>query len=105
MDEEEAQILPWRSRSPQEEGIHQEKRWAKRNNKRRHPASGAGHIKNDCSDDEELVEIKTAKSTHTVNVKDIEALYRRGVQQRKRTTYVIRFENGLMIEGNVRMDV
>jgi hypothetical protein len=58
-----------------------------------HPNSGAGHIKDDGSDDHRLYEIKDARRTHTLNADELRALYVRAVRQGKQAVYLIYFSD------------
>lgn len=77
----------------QVEGRDSEKRQAKRHGARLHPNSGAGHIKDDASNDDTVYEFKDAKKQHTLKASDLEALFRRSVRQGKDAAYVILFSD------------
>jgi hypothetical protein len=97
-------ILPWRPSTRQQDGRATEKRLLRERGARNHPASGAGKIKDDGSDDEHLYEVKDANASHTVKGDDLLALYQRGIRQGLVPVYLIRFGNGLILEGTIRAD-
>lgn len=97
-------VLPWKVPTRQDEGRSTEKRLLKERSARSHPASGAGRIKHDGSTEAELIEVKDANKSHTVSGDDLKALYQRGIQQGLEPVYVIRFKNGLILEGRIRAD-
>jgi hypothetical protein len=95
--------LPWSPRSRQQEGIRTESRIVKKRGGRVHPRSGAGKIKDDGSTDEEVMEIKDAKRSHTLKASDLEALYKRAAQQGKEARYIVYFsDNDLAAEITLR---
>lgn len=76
-------VIPFPATTPQERGRRYERRRAKEQGLRAHPASGAGHIKYDASDENRLVEYKTAASSYTINAKYVLAFYKRAVREGK----------------------
>lgn len=63
--------------------------------------SGAGRIKDDGHDDDNLYEVKTAELTHSIKATDIKGLWERAVQQGREAVYLIEFGNGFTITGIV----
>jgi hypothetical protein len=94
--------VPWKDRTPQEEGRRHERAELRRRGARQHPNSGAGPIKRDGSDDEWLYEVKLANRTHTVNGADLYALLTQAARESKQGRYVITFANGVVLDGEVR---
>lgn len=96
--------LPWKpQKTRQVEGRDSEKRQAKKHGVRLHPNSGAGHIKDDGSNDECIYEFKDANKTHTLKGEDLDGLFRRAVRQGKEAKYVILFGHvGLEAEITLR---
>lgn len=93
--------LPWNPVTPQVKGIQREKAILKDIGALRHPMSGAGRIKDDGHDDQNLYEIKTAEKTHTVNSDELGALWKRAVKQNLDAVYLIEFGNGMVLRGVV----
>lgn len=84
--------LPWKpTRSRQMDGMATEKKIAKKKGARVHPRSGAGHIKDDASNESTVIEIKDAGKTHTLNAADLDGLFKRANAQGKDAEYVVYF--------------
>lgn len=67
-----------------------------------HPNSGAGRIKDDGHDDEDLIEVKFVGRQHAINGINLKALFQRATRQGKRARYVIYFEDDdLLLTGYV----
>ena len=56
------------------------------------PRSGAGRIKDDGISDTEVMEIKDANLSHTLQGAALDALFRRATQQGKAAVYIITFK-------------
>lgn len=98
--EEEGIQLPWKPRSRQEQGRQTEGKVIKMG-LRAHPNSGAGPIKWDASDADNLVEIKDANKSYTISADYIDSLYRDAVRQGKTPVLIIKFANDIVIEAVV----
>jgi hypothetical protein len=85
--------LPWQPRSRSMEGMQTEKQIVKKKGGRVHPRSGAGKIKDDGSNDEEVMEVKDAKRSHTLKVSELNALFKRAAQQGKEARYLVYFSD------------
>ena len=81
----------WRKRSRQQEGSNTEKQILKRLGARAHPRSGAGKIKHDGSTEEELIEIKDAGKTFTMNGTYLTSLWRVAIKQDKKPVLIIKY--------------
>lgn len=92
--------MPWSPRTRQEDGRKTESKVVKQRGGRAHPMSGAGSIKSDGSSEIELIEVKDANKTHTLNANDLFTLYRWAVQQDKEAVYVVQFK-----EKNIRATI
>jgi len=103
-DEEEHIILPWRPNTRQQQGRITEKKLIKAKGGRPHPSSGSGHIKQDGHNDHCLFEVKDALHSHRIMADELLALYQRGIRQGLIPTYMVRFSNGLILEGVVRAE-
>ena len=66
-----------------------------------HPMSGAGRIKDDGHDDQNLYEVKTAAATHQISAVALSDLWTRAVQQGRDAIYMIEFGNGFTLTGIV----
>lgn len=75
------------------EGMQTEKQIVKKRGGRIHPRSGAGKIKDDGSNADDVMEVKDANHTHTLNAKDLLALWKRAIQQGKSAQYIIYFKS------------
>ena len=102
--EDDATILPWKTDTRQVQGRNTERRLIKESGGVVHPSSGSGPIKDDGHTDETLIEVKDAIHVHRIIADDLLALYQRGIRQRLIPTYVVRFANGLILEGTIRAD-
>lgn len=85
--------LPWSPRSRQKEGDQTEKKIAKDKGARVHPRSGAGSIKWDASSEDELIEVKDAAKSHTMQGALLNRLLRDAINQGKQAVYVIHFRS------------
>lgn len=88
--------LPWAgsaNRTRQVEGRQTEARILKMRGARVHPNSGAGHIKDDGSDEHRLYEVKDARKTHTIKADELRALFVRAVRQNKQGIYLVYFSD------------
>lgn len=65
--DEDSVVIPFPKDTPQERGRKYERERAKEDGLRLHPASGAAGIKHDASDDNTLVEYKTADKQFVLN--------------------------------------
>jgi len=83
--------LPWSPRTRQKMGEKTEQQIVKKRGGRVHPRSGAGSIKDDGSSDFEVMEIKDANKSYTLNGKELEGLYRRATRQNKDASFIIYF--------------
>lgn len=96
-------ILPFKRDTPQVRGRKRERQMAQRDGLRLHPASGAGSIKHDASDDEVLMEYKTCNKSFTLSGKYLSDLYVQGVRQGKDSMMRIEFEHdGVTVEMLIR---
>lgn len=91
--------LPYGEKSRQQQGRDSEKKQAKKYGARAHPMSGAGKIKDDASDEDWIYEYKDAVKTHTLSAAALNALLCRAEAQGKDAAYVIKFDNGVTMEG------
>ena len=96
--------LPWTVKTPQVKGIVDEKDMIKKMGGVRHPMSGAGSIKADGHDKDNLYEIKTANKTHTITGDALSKLFVWAAQQEKDAVYIVKFANGMKLEGRVTRD-
>lgn len=64
--------------------------------------SGAGRIKRDASDAENLVEIKDANKTYSISATDMKSLHHEASIQGKTPVIHIIFTNGYEVEGIVK---
>lgn len=85
---------PWdnKKNTRQVEGRKSEVRQAKKYKVRIHPNSGAGHIKDDASNENEIYEFKDVAKTHQLSGSALDGLFRRAVRQGKTAKYVILFQ-------------
>lgn len=97
--------LPWSPRSRQKEGDQTEKRIAKQKGARVHPRSGAGSIKWDASTEDELIEVKDSKKSHTLNGALLNKLLIDATRQGKEAVYIVKFRTfNLVAEIRLRRD-
>ncbi len=75
---------------------------AKERGLRLHPMSGAGRIKQDASDREQLVEVKDANRSYTVKASDVKSLHHEASIQGKEPVLVVVFTNGYEVEAVIR---
>lgn len=80
-------------RSRQEQGRVTEARLLKQRGARVHPNSGAGHIKEDGSDEHLLYEVKDARKTFTLNAKDLKTTFTRALRQGKMGVWLVYFSD------------
>jgi len=64
--------------------------------------SGAGRIKHDASDADDLVEVKDANRSYTVKASDVRALHHQASIQGKRPVLLVVFTNGYEMEATIR---
>lgn len=64
--------------------------------------SGAGRIKRDASDQDQLVEIKDANKTYSISAADMKSLHHEASIQGKQPVILIVFTNGYEVEGIVK---
>lgn len=94
--------LPYKPKTPQVKGRDSERKQAKVYGARVHPMSGAGSIKDDASNDEAIYEFKQANKTHVITASELDALFIRGCRAEKDAMYVVKFGNGIILEGRLR---
>lgn len=87
--------LPYNKHTPQVEGRRKEAVVAREKGLRLHPNSGAGSIKEDASDAETIVEIKTMNKSYTLNAAELMGTFQRAVRQGKDSVWIITFANGI----------
>lgn len=87
-----AKNIGWSPRSRQKEGELTERKIVKERGGRVHPRSGAGSIKWDGSSDEEVMEIKDANITHTLNGQMLDDLFRKAMKLGKSPVYIVQFK-------------
>lgn len=83
--------IPWPEETPQERGRKYEKNRAREQGLRLHPGSGSGGIKHDASNDEILMEYKTATTSFMLNGKYLLGLFKQAVRQGKDAVMEIYF--------------
>ena len=83
--------LPWKPRTRQEQGRQTEKKTLKEHGMKSHPASGAGSIKYDGSNDDVVMEVKDADKSHRLDGKYLEGLYKNAIRQGKDPVMVVNF--------------
>lgn len=87
-------VVWMKDQTPQKKGRKTEKRLLMQRGARVHPNSGAGHIKDDGSDDDFIYEVKeTAKRSFVLSVKELRSTYRRALRQGKLAVWLIHFPN------------
>jgi hypothetical protein len=95
--------LPWSPRTRQQEGRQAEKNTVQERGGRVHPMSGAGSIKDDGSTDDELIEVKQVKRSHTMQGRDLNTLFRRATEQGKEAVYIVHYiDNNITAEVRLR---
>lgn len=95
--------MPWTPRTAQQQGELEEINGARRRGLRRHPRSGAGRIKLDASNDDTLVEIKSANKQITLDGAVLLRDLVRARRQGKDLLWTIRFrEAGVEAEITLR---
>ena len=105
-EEPEELKLPWEVRTRQREGMSSEKRRAKKDGARLHPRSGAGSIKWDASNDDEIFEYKDVAKSHTLKGELLEALFRDAMQQGKKPVYIVTFKNhNIIVECTIKREI
>lgn len=87
--------LPYGADSPQVTGRKVEKKVLRDRGARQHPMSGAGRIKEDGSDEDNLYEVKNANRTFNLDSRDLLLSYIRGCRAGKDAQWIIRFSNGI----------
>ena len=96
--------MPWQPRSRQEDGRSTEKKVLKRYGVRSHPASGAGSIKFDGSDEERVVEVKDAAKSYTLNRTYLDSIFKYAAKQGKAAVLIIEFPD-LVVEATITRKV
>ena len=71
---------------------------------RLHPRSGAGRIKQDMSDEEFLLEHKDAAKSIQVSGAYLRSIWLEAVKVGKTPMFVIKFGNGMVLEGTIRKE-
>ena len=95
--------VPWKVRSPQQQGMQTEKTIAKKRGARLHPRSGAGNIKEDMSTDDEVIEVKDANLTYSLKASELETVFKRAARQGKEGQFVVYFRsNGIRADITIR---
>lgn len=95
--------MPWSPRTPQEQGHATERRILRKRGARAHPRSGAGRIKLDGSDDQTLIEVKSANRQITLDGAVLKRDLTRASHQGKALAWIIAFgEAGIEAEITVR---
>ena len=95
--------LPWKPVEPSVRGRKSERNFAKQNNARLHPNSGAGKIKNDLSTEEAIIEYKNPTKTHTIKGEELEKLLDNAQRQGKDAHYIVYFEGtDITLHGTLR---
>ncbi len=103
VDGEPSVVIPFPKSTPQERGRKYERRRAREQGLREHPASGAGKIKHDASDDNRLVEYKTATKTFTLSGKYLADFFRVATRQSKQAIMEVDFETDkVVVEITIR---
>ena len=87
--------LPYDKHTPQVAGRINEKRMARDRGARLHPNSGAGNVKDDASDEDNLYEFKTANKTYTLKSLELRTLLTRAARVDKEARFVIEFADGI----------
>lgn len=95
--------LPYKPKTRQEDGADTEKRILRGRGARQHPRSGAGRIKYDGSDDDDLIEVKDANKSHTLQASLLNDLFVTATRQGKDAVYIVTFlDPSLYVECRVR---
>lgn len=96
--------MPWMPRTPQEHGARVERSVVRREGLREHPRSGAGRVKLDGSDNERMVEIKSANQCITLHGAKLRQDAVRAMRQGKELQWLIQFgEARCEVEVTVRL--
>lgn len=95
-----ASTLPWKPRTRQEQGRQTEKATLKRRGAKGHPNSGAGSIKYDGSTQEEVIEVKDAVKSFTLNRDYLMSLFKHAARQSKQAVLVVEFPD-LTVEARI----
>ena len=85
--------LPWKSANRQQKGRDYEKKVARQNQMRRTPMSGAGSIKGDGITEDEVIELKHANKSYTLNVKDLQKVRLAAINAGKEPIFVVHFDS------------
>ena len=94
-------LFPYKEKTPQVKGRENEAPTAKVYNMRPHPNSGAGKIKGDASNADEVGEFKMANKSHTLGADELAKHFRESAKEGKDALYVVEFANGIVLEGYV----
>ena len=91
----------WSKPTRQVQGRISEKKILKEIGAKIHPNSGAGRTKEDGHSEEELIEVKDALKSFTLNAKDLNMTRKRAAQQGKQGMWLIKFP-GFILECRIR---
>lgn len=84
-------VIPFPGVTPQVFGRDYEKERAKKDGYRLHPGSGAGRIKHDASDEESVIEYKTARKSFALQGQYLQDLFAVAIRQGKEARMEIHF--------------
>jgi hypothetical protein len=85
--------VKWQKPSRQVQGRITERKLLQDIGARVHPNSGAGHIKEDGSDEEHLYEVKDCRKSFTLKASDLRQSFVRAVRQQKTSVWMIHFSD------------
>jgi hypothetical protein len=100
----ETSDVPWKPRSPQEKGRQTEKKVLKKYGVKAHPASGAGPIKYDGSNEDCVMEVKEARQSFSLNRTYLDSLFKNAARQGKEARLVVEFPD-LTVEATIHRKV
>ena len=87
----------------QEKGRRAERKVAQSLRTRVHPASGAGRIKADMSNSEEVIEMKHVARSHTVKLATLLSTLQQAQKDGKQARYVVHFTDGdITLDAHIR---
>jgi hypothetical protein len=95
--------LPYGVDTPQVTGRKVEKQILRDRGARQHPMSGAGRIKEDGHDEDNLYEIKNANRSFALNSEDLRQSWKRAAQQGRDAVWIVQFANGITAEMTLTM--
>ena len=84
-------VIPFPTGTAQDFGRKYEKEQAKKDGYRLHPGSGAGRIKHDASDEETVIEYKTARKSFALQGQYLQDLFGVAIRQGKEARMEIHF--------------